>query len=73
MYIYRIQFAKMVLDSNSNYEIDMLSIAVIAEEEKMVNEGRVSPCGFTLGHSVIQYDQVQGNDRFYRGYFAETQ
>ncbi|KAL5579403.1 hypothetical protein UlMin_011845 [Ulmus minor] len=65
------RLAKMLFNDDSDDEFHLL--ATIIEEEEMENEDRTSHHpGYIPSYAVIQRDRVQGNDRLYRDYFADT-
>ena len=65
------RLAKMLFNDDSDDEFHLL--ATMIEEEEMENEDRTPHhLGSTPGHAVIRCDRVQGNDRLYHDYFADT-
>ena len=65
------RLAKMLFNDDSDDEFHLL--ATMIEEEEMANEDRTPHRpGSIPGHAVIRRDRVQGNDRLYRDYFADT-
>lgn len=67
------RLVKMLLDDDYEDEYHLLAMT-ITEEEEMMNKNRSqhrSPWFYDQGHAVIQRDRVQGDDIFYRDYFAK--
>ena len=65
------RLAKMLFNDDSDDEFHLL--ATMIEEEEMANEDRTPHRpGSIPSHAIIQLDRVQGNDRLYRDYFADT-
>ena len=61
----------MLLEDDSDNEFHML--ATLSEGKQIVNKDKTSHRpGSIVGHAIIQRDRVQGNDRLYRDYFADT-
>jgi hypothetical protein len=70
---YQMKEMKMVLlESNSDDEIEILSIFTIKEERLKKVRALTSRCGSILGRKVIKCDYLQGQERFFSDYFAES-
>ena len=65
-------FAEPLFGSSSDDELK-LTLVVAIEEERLNNErGSTSHCGSVHGRIFISHDILQGLDRLFHDYFAET-
>uniref|UniRef100_A0A2N9F6S0 DDE Tnp4 domain-containing protein n=1 Tax=Fagus sylvatica TaxID=28930 RepID=A0A2N9F6S0_FAGSY len=59
-----------LLDSDSDDEIEILSILAMEEERLKRERASTSRRGSILGHNVINHNHLQGQERLFRDYFA---
>jgi hypothetical protein len=60
-----------LLESDSDDEIEILSIFAMEEERLKRERASTSRRGSILGCKVIKRDYLQGEERFFRDYFAK--
>ena len=69
---YQMKEMEMVLlESDSNDEIEILSIFAMEEERLKREQASTSRRGSILGHKVIKRDYLQSQERLFRDYFVE--
>ena len=69
---YQIKEMEMaLLESDSDDEIEILSIFAMEEERLKREQASTSRRGSILGHKVIKRDYLQSQERLFRDYFAE--
>uniref|UniRef100_A0A2N9FEH0 DDE Tnp4 domain-containing protein n=1 Tax=Fagus sylvatica TaxID=28930 RepID=A0A2N9FEH0_FAGSY len=70
---YQMKEMEMVLlESDSDDEIEILSIFAMEEERLKRERASTSRRGSILGRKVIKRDYLQGQERLFRDYFAES-
>jgi hypothetical protein len=62
----------VLLESDSDDEIEILSIFAMEEERLKRERASTSHCGSILGRKVIKRDYLQGQERLFCDYFAES-
>ena len=68
---YQMKEMEMTLfDSDSDDEIEILSIFTMEEEWLKREQASTSRRGSILGYKVIKHDYLQGQERLFRDYFA---
>ena len=70
---YQMKEIEMVLlESDSDDEIEILSIFAMEEERLKRKQASTSCRGSILGRKVIKRDYLQGQEKLFRDYFAES-
>ena len=61
-----------LLESDSDDEIEILSIFAMEKEQLKIERASTSRRGSILGRKVIKRNYLQGQERLFRDYFAES-